>query len=253
MKKDPLLVAFSTQKGGVGKSTFTTLAASYFHFIRGLNIGVIDCDAPQHSIHHMRLRDLERIRTEKFYKDLAVTQLRETGIKAYPIHFGSPERAMEAARELMEKVELEYDILFFDLPGTVNSTGVLKTVSQLDYIFVPIHADRMALESSLVFMSMVSDKIVGKPGMNLKGIYPFWNKYKASSKSKLYRIYDGILEDLKLQRLETMIPDSVKFTKELADDNQGIFRSTFFPPDKKLMRGTRLEELFEEIINVLKI
>ena len=30
-EKTPLYVAFSTQKGGVGKTTFTVLAASYLH------------------------------------------------------------------------------------------------------------------------------------------------------------------------------------------------------------------------------
>ena len=48
MKKKPLFVAVSNQKGGVGKSAITALLASYFHYVKGLNVAVIDCDAPQH-------------------------------------------------------------------------------------------------------------------------------------------------------------------------------------------------------------
>lgn len=32
MKMKPVFIAFSTQKGGVGKTTFTVLAASYLHY-----------------------------------------------------------------------------------------------------------------------------------------------------------------------------------------------------------------------------
>ena len=49
-KKRPLFIAFSTQKGGAGKSIFTTLAASFLHYQRGYNIVVIDCDAGQYSL-----------------------------------------------------------------------------------------------------------------------------------------------------------------------------------------------------------
>lgn len=54
MKRDPLFVALSNQKGGVGKSTFTVLLASYFHYLNGYNVLVVDCDYPQHSISTMR-------------------------------------------------------------------------------------------------------------------------------------------------------------------------------------------------------
>lgn len=48
MKKETLYVAFSTQKGGVGKTTFTVLVASYLYYLKGYNVAVVDCDYPQH-------------------------------------------------------------------------------------------------------------------------------------------------------------------------------------------------------------
>ena len=56
-----IFVAFATQKGGIGKSTVTALAASYLHNVMGLNVAVVDCDAPQHSIHGLRERELKLI------------------------------------------------------------------------------------------------------------------------------------------------------------------------------------------------
>ena len=42
MKKETLYVAFSTQKGGVGKTTFTVLVASYLYYLKGYNVAVVD-------------------------------------------------------------------------------------------------------------------------------------------------------------------------------------------------------------------
>ena len=50
MAKDPIYLAFSTQKGGAGKTTLTVLVASYLHYVRGFNVAVLDCDYPQHAI-----------------------------------------------------------------------------------------------------------------------------------------------------------------------------------------------------------
>ena len=33
MKKEPLFIAFSTQKGGAGKTTLTVLMASYLYYV----------------------------------------------------------------------------------------------------------------------------------------------------------------------------------------------------------------------------
>ena len=40
MKKETLYVAFSTQKGGVGKTTFTVLVASYLYYLKGAPVKV---------------------------------------------------------------------------------------------------------------------------------------------------------------------------------------------------------------------
>ena len=50
MEQNPLCIAFASQKGGVGKSTLTVLAASWLHYLHGIRVAVVDCDYPQHSI-----------------------------------------------------------------------------------------------------------------------------------------------------------------------------------------------------------
>lgn len=62
MSKRCTFIALSNQKGGVGKSTMTVLLASYFHYVKGKNVAVIDCDYPQFSIQALRSRDMKTSR-----------------------------------------------------------------------------------------------------------------------------------------------------------------------------------------------
>ena len=59
MNKRPILVAFSNQKGGVGKSTVTAVLASYFNYVRGLKVAVVDCDYPS-SVWKTKGREFEK-------------------------------------------------------------------------------------------------------------------------------------------------------------------------------------------------
>ena len=74
MEKKALNLAFSTQKGGAGKTTLTVLAASYLHYLCGYDVVVIDCDFPQHSISEMRERDLKMALEDEHYKLMAYKQ-----------------------------------------------------------------------------------------------------------------------------------------------------------------------------------
>ena len=118
-EKTPLYVAFSTQKGGVGKTTFTVLAASYLYYLKGYDVAVVDCDYPQHSIAGMRKRDAEQVGADEDYKRMAYEQFTRLGKKAYPVLCSSPEKAIATADEHIAAGHVP-DIVFFDLPGTVN-------------------------------------------------------------------------------------------------------------------------------------
>ena len=125
-EKTPLYVAFSTQKGGVGKTTFTVLAASYLYYLKGYDVAVVDCDYPQHSIAGMRKRDAEQVGADENYKRMAYEQFTRLEKKAYPVLCSSPEKAIATADEYI--AGHVPDIVFFDLPGTVNSEGVINSL-----------------------------------------------------------------------------------------------------------------------------
>ena len=144
MNKQTLFVAFSTQKGGAGKTTLTVLTASYLHYVKGYKVAVIDCDYPQYSIADMRKRDVEQMMNDSRYKQMAQIQFSSIKNKAYIVEDCPPTDAIGLAEQL--QTEDDYDFIFFDLPGTLNAAGVIKTLACMDYVFVPISADRVVLK-----------------------------------------------------------------------------------------------------------
>jgi cellulose biosynthesis protein BcsQ len=253
MKKETLFVAFSTQKGGVGKTTFTVLAASYLYYLKGYQVAVVDCDYPQHSINAMRKRDAELINSDEHYKRLAFNQFKTLGKKAYPILCTSPENAIETADNFLEAEQTNYDIIFFDLPGTVNSEGIIRSLASMDYIFTPITADRVVLESSLSFALSIDKLLVKNESVSLKALHLFWNQVDGREKTDLYEVYEKTILDLELPLLKTFIPDTKRYKKELSSERKAVFRSTLFPADKQLVKGSNLEELITEIGYLIKL
>ena len=238
MKKETLYVAFSTQKGGVGKTTFTVLVASYLYYLKGYNVAVVDCDYPQHSISAMRKRDAEQVNGDDYYKQLAFNQFKALGKKAYPVLCSSPDEAIKTADEFLVSAGMEYDVVFFDLPGTVNSEGVINSLSGVDYIFTPIAADRVVLESSLSFAVAIHKLLVKNEACRLKG---------------LYTLYEQTIGELELPLMKVFIPDTKRFKKELDAQRKTVFRSTLFPADKRLVKGSNMEELITEIAYLIKL
>ena len=250
MKKKILNVAFSTQKGGAGKTTLTVLVASYLHYVKGYNVAVIDCDFPQHSIADMRKRDLQMTMEDDHYKLMAYEQFSSLGKKAYVIVESSPENAMEDAKAVIE--EMNPDFVFFDLPGTINNPEVVKTLSFMDYIIAPISADQLVLESTLQYVVTINDSLITPGKAKIKGLYLLWNLVDGREKTELYEVYEDVIDKLGFPLFKTFLPDSKRFRKEQSVSHKALFRSTLFPADKVLVKGSNLDILIDEMLDTLK-
>lgn len=249
--KQTMYVAFSTQKGGAGKTTLTVLVASYLHYVKGYKVAVIDCDYPQHSIAEMRERDFKMCENDEYYKGMLYEQfIRLEQKKAYPVVESNTKDALDDAEDLTK--EGDYDFIFFDLPGTLNNEGLILTIASMDYIVAPIVADRLVLESTLDYLISVRDNIVNPGKSNIKGIYLFWNMVDGREKSELYEVYENVIRDLEFPLLRTFIPDSKRFRREQSVSYKALFRSTLFPADKSLVKGSNLDTLTDELLELLR-
>lgn len=254
MKKETLFVAVCNQKGGVGKSVITTLLSSYYYLNMDKNVAVIDCDYPQYSIYNMREDDKQTVSRSPDLQSLLVSQFEQKGRKAYPIIKSEPEKALDTACNLSDEPANHPDVVFFDLPGTVNNTGIINLILNMDYIFVPIIADKRILQSSLSFVLTVKEYLKSFPdSISLKEIYMFWNKVDRREHTELYDQFNGILMNQHINLLRTELPDTKRYNKELSTERNVVFRSTLFPPDRKMLRNSHLDKLAKEINHILKI
>lgn len=254
MKKEPLFIAFSTQKGGVGKSTFTVLVASYLHYLKGLNVAVMDCDYPQCSVYEMRKREIRQLETNLHYQSKAIALFDSLGKQTYPIVCSKPEEGIAKAREFLAGEPTGYDVVFFDLPGTINNEGVISTFMAMDYVFVPMAPSRMSMESTLSFLIPVNELLVEHNNLNLKDILLFWNRVDGRIKKEWLTHYEGVIREFGLSLMDTAIPQSVRYDKEQSiEGSDAVFLSTIFPADKNLLRGSNLDLLVDEISEIIHL
>ncbi|MGL4384758.1 MAG: ParA family protein, partial [Flavobacterium sp.] len=237
MKKEPLFIAFASPKGGVGKTAITVLTASYLHYVKGYNVAVVDCDFPQHSIAQMRERETRLATEDSYIKMMVYDHFKSIGKKAYPVIEAKTSEAIDEANNLISENTQDIDIVFFDLPGTLKSKGVVETLSSMDYIFAPISADRLVLESTMQLLTLFQQNLITTGIAKTKGLYLFWTMVDGREKSSLYNIYEEVMAQMGLTILETFLPDSKKFRRELSSEHKAIFRSTFFPIDSSIIKS----------------
>lgn len=250
MNNKPLFVALASPKGGVGKSTLTILVASYLHYRKGYNVGIVDCDSPQHSVEELRRLETKRVTEDAFFNRMAYLQFEQTDKRAYPIECCQSEEAIACAERMIHEYEQPFDIIFFDMPGTVNKTSIIVALSAMDYIFFPISAEVLVLNSTIAF-AQVFGEFVSTGQTRVRKLLMLWNWVDSREKTDLYSEYDNLIRSMGLSILTTTLPDTKKFRKEISDRNKAVFRSTLFPADLQLEKSTRLDVLIDEILTVI--
>lgn len=250
--QNPIYVAFATQKGGAGKSTLTTLVASYLHYVLGRKVLALDCDPRQHSMLEYRAKDKMLIRENPTVKRRFARFMEQFGGEPYTIIKCSPGDALAlAGNEVHGDAPPEF--VFFDITGTVNDIDLVRLLASMDYLFVPITPETGDLKSSIGFAHNVNEQMLLQQGSRVKGLFLVWNKVQPKDRNNLCQIINRYVATLCLESLDTILPLSVKFTKDGDTSGRGgIFRSTFMPPDRNLLRNSYLPELVDEILATIE-
>lgn len=123
----------------------------------------------------------------------------------------------------------------------------------MDYVLTPIVPDRIVMQSSLSFSTTVLDYIREMKDIPLKEFFFFWTKKDARASTEVFDAYCAIMHKLELNVLDTIVPETNRYEKELSLLNKSFFRCTLFPPPTKLMKGSGLAELAEELFVKLKL
>ena len=144
-------------------------------------------------------------------------------------------------------------VILYDLPGTVNAGGVIRILSSLDAVFIPLKADKLVMESSLTFARGIEHGFVQDKDTSLQAAHLFWTMIDRRERTPLYDQYEAIIRKLGLSLMATHVPYRSKFNKELLPDGTGICRSTLLAPERAFAREAQIEALAAEILEILKV
>ena len=123
----------------------------------------------------------------------------------------------------------------------------------MDYIFTPMCADRLVVESTLQFVSLFNDNLITTGISKTKGLYLFWTGVDGRERTELYDVYEDIAEELNVPILKTRLADTKQYRKNIAETRKVVFRSTIFPMDKAHQKSSRIGELVNEICGIIKV
>ena len=127
-----VVIGFSNQKGGVGKTTLTHLTSKALGNDLGKKVLVLECD-PQKSLSAIM---------EGFKED------NPSGVPAYDLIFCP----IPEINKNCEKAFGKYDFVFIDMPGTLDKKGITTMLTSADIVFVPVTPSQLDLDSTAKFL-----------------------------------------------------------------------------------------------------
>lgn len=191
------LIAVHTMKGGAGKSTITTILASYLRYVKQKRVLVVDADDPQYSISGIRENELslyERLlklvangRSPDVLGTLASTPFEKAMTERLrynveqqitPGDFYPVLRATATTlRQVDFSADVDFDYVFLDLGGMYDA-NIVAMLAKCHLVLVPFTTQNIDIRHSTDYCLMLIDSInEGALGQQTH-IRCLWNKYK---------------------------------------------------------------------------
>ena len=194
----PKIIAFASQKGGVGKTTLLMLTASACHNRLKKKVLVIDCDQ-QASVKHIHRKE----NTKKSYS---------------VISFDWQKRGSQANfSRTIALAKAKHDLIFLDLPSKAqHNSEIYNALVISDIIIVPVIASSLDVHSTINFLNTLPQivDIRNKSGLETK-IYGIVNK-KDSSQEYKYRLLDRLEGVGKLKLFYSPISNVIDYRRRIS-------------------------------------
>ena len=230
----PKVIAFATQKGGMGKTTLSVLVASWLHYKRGIKVAILDVDGSQLSVYNQRVREMNEYENDE---EIA-TRLDKQDIEPYPILAGDPKDVPTLLSELPSGVQL----VFVDMPGNIEVVGYETAIRSVDYLIVPMETSEYSVTTGISYLSAIQE-IKLLPAERCRII---WNKYKNSRDGELADVLEERFLGIGLACLKSRIPQRDSY-------QDSVNRSTLFAMPSNFLRNSGLKDLFPEIEALVSI
>lgn len=245
------IIAFFSEKGGVGKSTFTLMYASWLKYKHGIKVGVADFNK----------RLTEYRKDEAWFLKKSGEMTMEMEVNAWPIvpvdrtfimHVGqnNPGNALWLDYLVTEGEFKDMDVVIADLPGATSGYEIVHLVQSriVNLVIIPFDKEMQAISAALSVKNFLSQV----PSCRYFG---FFNMIQTAYGNKME--YVKKMNILKGQNVP-VLPDMVSFSDRMKSfEKVDILRSTFSYPDwnNPIFSGSKdlgIENLFLDITRELQ-
>ena len=253
--------SFFSGKGGVGKTTLTIMAASFFAYYKKRKVKVIDMETPDYRIMPFRQLDLAEVMMQgtPLYnyaqRHLMPTPssyfvIKERGLAMGEYTQNNVKRFVDDL--IREKESGEYDIAFLDFPALYADDLPIHLLAEkgcLDGVYVPMGTEQQERRSAYITgLGLASCGVMTKL---------LWNNVDADiiRRGAPLDKAEAEVSFLKDNQVE-YTPFRIKHFRKASQssDNQCFVRSTICWPDKYVrMWCPELIDLFEEIVCLLQL
>lgn len=113
----PIFLGFSSQKGGVGKSTLAEIVSSILYYEKGFELFIVDCDLSQDSFYKLRQREKTFVEGDPLVSEQMNNYFSALGRVSYRVLKADPKSAIAKADEYIRKnSKKRFDLVVFDFP-----------------------------------------------------------------------------------------------------------------------------------------
>ena len=251
----PIFLGFSSQKGGVGKSTLAEIVSSILYYEKGIELFIVDCDLSQDSFYKLRQREKTFVEGDPLVSQQMNNYFSTLGRVSYRVLKADPKSAIAKAEEHIRKnSKKRFELVVFDFPGHAGTSDLLELSLEMDYILSPIEADVQSMVSCLAYAKTMQDLGVSMTGARIKDVMLLWNKVDRRVKSTLIEKYSEYIRNEGYTLFDEHVYATHRFSHELEQYGfRGAFRSTYLAPGKALRAGTGLDEMLDSLLTHIRL
>ncbi|MBD3906771.1 MULTISPECIES: ParA family protein [Chryseobacterium] len=225
-----MIVSFSSQKGGSGKTSSTMLGATYINYYFNKKICVVDVDI-QKSLFNKRKDELEYIQNlanqnngqllPQMREAKMLKKLDEEGKSLFPI-FAYSFKDDNVIEKILD-LEKQYDIVFIDFPGTLDFKEISFILLILDYIFIPFYSEEKNFKSAFDFEKVLrgikNSQIDSPNSSRLKDHYAYFFKYNENTTKMEWEFLENMFKKRGINKMKNSIHENKKLEMEVSTVN----------------------------------
>lgn len=243
-------LTFFNEKGGVGKSTFTALMASWLQYVHGKNVMVLDFDYKLSDFRKKELR-IARIKNPDF-DEKSLWKCITVNHKEIAKKYGQPGKDNTGYAFWFDSMADEglfdgVDVLLIDFPGSFKSFVEIYFYKKIGLIIVPTDRTSMTLETTLTLLNIIKKYKFSKVACFINQIQHFVSR-------SIYEDVKKVIMDFGVD----ILPDMVSFSERIKKiNNEDTLTSTLSfpnwnaPEHKSTATDLGITNLFIDILKLL--